>query len=214
MLHISKFVSSHYGTIRERIVFGLVKIMGSFLDDLQQIATNTNSGFLLSENLDGVFKGRLPQELDYDVVSEIVRKHDKLLVVSDQGVEFHPIAGSIAPITIPADLTATVLTAKNMKKHQSGGVCMLTFEKPYTTSTYLDAVRNRDDVLKMCLGDGVVHVYQILQSEHKGGLAHCKRRGMRFEPKQRRVTWNLQSAAMRAGKSARNARQKRFLGLW
>ena len=188
--------------------------MGSFLDDLQQITTDTEAGFLLSESLDGVFKGKLPQELDYDVVSEIIRKHDKLLVMSEQGVEFHPIAGSIAPIPIPAVLTSDVLTAEEMVKQQSGGVCMLTFKRPYTTSTNLDAVRSRDDVLKMSLGDGVVYVYQILQSEHKGGLAHCKRRGMRFEPRRRQITWNSQSAAMKAGKSARKARLKRFLNFW
>lgn len=184
----------------------------SFSADIQALQRDNIRCFLLSETIDGVFKTTIPLDVDYGALAEVARKHDRIIALTKYGAEFHPMSTiPITPAVLPESLDNTCLGAKSMNVTVSGGVKLLTFLEPKVTSATLDALAARNDILKISIGDRVVYVYQIRQNDSKGGLAHCKRRGLQFTPEARRSQWPTKSTSMKSARNIRKARAVSWL---
>ena len=183
----------------------------TFPFDLQ--ALSSNKQILITETIDNIYRCQLASDIDYQALAELCRRYDRSIVTVEDFVEFHPITETIVPeiVSLPSTLSADCLLAESLQTAVSGGINLLEFSRPRTTSAVLDAVLKRPDTLKVSVGSQAIFVYQIRSNDTKGGLAHIKRRGGLFTPEKRKRAWPRASVA---GKAASAKVRRKFLWRW
>lgn len=153
----------------------------SFVEELQH-AMGPENIMPVSELLNGVFCGRFPGPVDYRILQDVLRRHDRQLVITNDKAEFRPVTDAstvcLAPPTANGTTTphATV-QAQKREIHTTGCIKLIRFVQPATTSHTLDLLQQRPDTLKLILENGAIELHQILPTNHRGGLAHQKRIG-------------------------------------
>lgn len=65
--------------------------------DLQAVSRR----FFLSETIAGTIRGQLPCDVDYDVLANIAKRHDKSVALTDRGIEFQILSLTDTMPTIP-----------------------------------------------------------------------------------------------------------------
>jgi hypothetical protein len=156
----------------------------TFVEDLQR-ALGPNHIMPLSLLLNGVYRGKFTGPVDYLVLQELLRRHDRRLFVQADSVEFRPVLNAndtCAPTppetdTIGTPVTTVEIQAAKCEKQMSTSIRLVRYIRPIATSNALDVLQQRSDTLKLIIDDGVLILHQIIPTNHRGGLAHHKRMG-------------------------------------
>ena len=177
--------------------------------DFVEAIQNAVGTMPLSELLSGVHRGTFPGPVDYKQLQEVLTTFDRRMTIRKERIEFVPILDTVPE---PAEIA---IQAESRDTKQSDCIVCISFVGPTTSSEVLDAILKLSDTLKLVLHHNRITVHKIVQTNHRGGLAHQKRIGkIKAQPRAKPVDVLRKLRRGVAGKSIAACQRRRAPRNW